>query len=137
MFLLTLRPIAITSFLSKDTANQACDTMRPLQHDQLMSERRILCFKPTLRFRQGRPGSPGDWMVAVIMRALFDLCRSDPGRAAEPPAEAAATCASAAALSAATAGLGHVDPDRLRHDRGIVRHMIFVAEQELKRMPPW
>src|SRR6516165_806847 len=32
------------------------------------------------------------------------------------------------ALSAATAagGLGHVDPDRLRHDRGIVRHMIFV-----------
>jgi hypothetical protein len=57
--------------------------------------------------------------------------------AAEPPAQAAATCASAAALSAATAGLGHVDPDRLRHDRGIVRHVIFVPEQELKRMPPW
>ena len=41
------------------------------------------------------------------------------------------------ALSAATAGLAHVDPDRLRHDRGIVWHMIFVPEQELKRMPPW
>jgi hypothetical protein len=56
---------------------------------------------------------------------------------AEPPAEAIATCASAAARSAATAGLAHVDPDRLRHDRGIVWHMIFVPEQELKRMPPW
>ena len=56
--------------------------------------------------------------------------------AAEPPAETVATCASAAARSAATAGLGHVDPDRLRHDRGIVWHMIFVPEQELKRMPP-
>jgi hypothetical protein len=41
------------------------------------------------------------------------------------------------ALSAATARLAHVDPDRLRHDRGIVWHMIFVPEQELKRMPPW
>jgi hypothetical protein len=57
--------------------------------------------------------------------------------AAEPAAEAVATCASAAALSAATAGPAHVDPDRLRHDRGIVWHMIFVPEQELKRMPPW
>ena len=57
--------------------------------------------------------------------------------AAEPAAEAVATGASAAALSAATAGPAHVDPDRLRHDRGIVWHMIFVPEQELKRMPPW
>ena len=57
--------------------------------------------------------------------------------AAEPPCGGSSDLASAAALSAATAGLGHVDPDRLRHDRGIVWHVIFVPEQELKRMPPW
>jgi hypothetical protein len=38
-------------------------------------------------------------------------------------------------LLPAPAGPRHVDPNRLRHNWGVVRHVVFVAKQQLQRMP--
>src|SRR5262249_16295779 len=102
-----------------------------LEKDAAMVKKLIAAgrsYSAWLSLRRGWPGISA--FTRVFRRAMPG--HDAEGRNQNDPLWRPSLRISRRSLSVATAGSGHVDSDRFRHDRRVVWDMIFVPEQELK-----